>query len=279
MERVTNEDLRQLAREREQRKQDKEQQHSRPREDDFGTPPPPPRRRRTATGVAPRTPSPRSAPHLAPRMIMDAAGVPGLVVVKNFWSPEQCTVALSSIDTGKDSWEGGFTLREPGRQAQHFGPFAWNYKPQKNGAWLVDSSGRTKHGPPLFVVKLLHDARALRIPEMSTVRDDEVCSMAMRYDAGVGGLPPHVDSRGLFGRAVFSVTLEGEGTLRMSLGGTQRTVELSPGTLFVMTGASRFTWKHELPARGVKSRRTALVVQPVNPRMIKHDGRCTVSFR
>ena len=77
--------------------------------------------------------------------------------------------------------------------------------------------------------------------------------------------------------AILSLSLEGEGLLRMHLDGRVREITLARGTLFVMTGDARHKWKHELPPSGVAARRTALIVRPVKRKYLK-KGRAPFSY-
>ena len=163
----------------------------------------------------------------------------------------------------------------------HFGPLVPNFQ-RKNGeigAWTTDSRGRQKAGPPPFVRDLIRDAKALRaIPAMASVTDDTACSFVQRYEPGQGGLKPHFDHRWMFQEAILSLSLEGEGLLRMHRGGRVKSVTLARGTLFVMTGDARHEWKHELPPSGVAARRTSLIVRPVERGYLKKKGRAPFSY-
>ena len=162
----------------------------------------------------------------------------------------------------------------------HFGPLVPNFRRQTGeiGAWTTDSRGRQKSGPPPFVRDLIRDAKAMRaIPAMASVTNDTACSFAQRYEAKKGGLQPHHDHRWLFQEAILSLSLEGEGELRMHRGGRVKSVTLARGTLFVMTGDARHEWKHELPPDGVAARRTALIVRPVERGYLR-KGRAPFSY-
>ena len=207
--------------------------------------------------------------------------MPGLVVVKNLWDRAQCATALAAIDSGVHAFEGGWPRRNGGRSSMHFGPLVPNFRRQTGeiGAWTTDSCGRQKPGPPPFVRDLIRDAKALRaIPAMASVTNDTACSFAQRYEAKKGGLQPHHDHRWLFQEAILSLSLEGEGELRMHRGGRVKSVTLARGTLFVMTGDARHEWKHELPPSGVAARRTSLIVRPVMRGYLKKKGRAPFSY-
>ena len=163
----------------------------------------------------------------------------------------------------------------------HFGPLVPNFRRHTGeiGAWTTDSRGRQKAGPPPFVRDLIRDAKALRaIPAMASVTNDTASSFVQRYEPGQGGLHPHHDHRWLFQEAILSLSLEGEGLLRMHLDGRVREITLARGTLFVMTGDARHEWQHELPPSGVAARRTALIVRPVMRGYLKKKGRAPFSY-
>ena len=162
----------------------------------------------------------------------------------------------------------------------HFGPLVPNFRRQTGeiGAWTTDSRGRQKPGPPPFVRDLIRDAKALgSIQAMASVTNDTASSFVQRYEPGQGGLHPHHDHRWLFQEAILSLSLEGQGLLRMHRGGRVKSVTLARGTLFVMTGDARHRWKHELPPDGVAARRTALIVRPVKRKYLK-KGRAPFSY-
>ena len=81
----------------------------------------------------------------------------------------------------------------------------------------------------------------------------------------------------MFQEAILSLSLEGQGLLRMHRGGRVREITLARGTLFVMTGDARHEWKHELPPDGVAARRTALIVRPVERGYLR-KGRAPFSY-
>jgi len=240
------------------------------------------REEREAKRGPPRpAPAPAAPPPPRPEVIQDAEGVRGLVVVKNFWGRAQCATALAAIDSGVHAFEGGWPRRDGGRSSMHFGPLVPNFRRQTGeiGAWTTDSRGRQKAGPPPFVRDLIRDAKALRaIPAMASVTNDTACSFVQRYEPGQGGLEPHFDHRWLFQEAILSLSLEGQGLLRMHRGGRVKSVTLARGTLFVMTGDARHRWKHELPPDGVAARRTALIVRPVERGYLKKKGRAPFSY-
>ena len=112
---------------------------------------------------------------------------------------------------------------------------------------------------------------------MASVTNDTASSFVQRYEPGQGGLHPHHDHRWLFQEAILSLSLEGEGLLRMHLDGRVREITLARGTLFVMTGDARHEWMHELPPSGVAARRTALIVRPVERGYLR-KGRAPFSY-
>ena len=57
--------------------------------------------------------------------------------------------------------------------------------------------------------------------------DDTACSFVQRYEPGQGGLKPHFDHRWMFQEAILSLSLEGEGELRMHRGGRVKSVTLA----------------------------------------------------
>ena len=119
--------------------------------------------------AAPRPPDAATRPPDAtratprPQVVRDAAGVPGLVLVRDFWSARQCNLALEAIETGEHAWERRWVTRSSGALTQHYGPLVANFLKDRGPvkAWRVDKRGQRNPGPPWFVRDLLRDARAL----------------------------------------------------------------------------------------------------------------------
>ena len=57
--------------------------------------------------------------------------------------------------------------------------------------------------------------------------------------------------------------------------GRVRVMNLEPGTLFVLSGAARHKWKHELPAPSTQ--RAALIIRAVKPKHIV-DGQSPFGY-
>ena len=173
------------------------------------------------------------------------------------------------------------------RVHQHSGYLPnWRLDRGRLGAWLVDARGRRSPGLPWPAVAMIDDARQVLGSSIGRalrrVRVDNAAALVQRYlvgSRGNGSLRPHIDSPLVFGKAILSLTLEGVGVLRMARQGrSTRNIKLERGTLFVLTGDARYKWTHELPASGVESQRTALIVQPVRRRFLHSSGRAPIAY-
>ena len=157
--------------------------------------------------------------------------VPGLHYLPNWLSEAAQRAVLASVDAAPWSAE----LR---RRVQHYG-HRYDY-----GRRSVASERAATPIPP-WAAEL---AGRLHAEGYTGEPADQV--IVNEYEPGQG-ISAHVDCVPCFGPAVAAISLGSSCVMDfIAPGGTARVgVRLEPGSLSVMTGPSRYTWKHAIVAR------------------------------
>ncbi|MFF4951090.1 alpha-ketoglutarate-dependent dioxygenase AlkB [Streptomyces chattanoogensis] len=159
--------------------------------------------------------------------------VPGLRYVADWLTREACGALLARIDAG--AWS-----TELKRRVQHYGR-RYDY-----GRRSVAADARAA-APP--VPPWLRDLAArLADEEVMDRQADQVIVNEYRPGQGISA---HVDCVPCFGPVVAAVSLGSRCVMDFSDPGTgaKVAVPLAPGSLCVMTGPARFTWRHAIAAR------------------------------
>jgi alkylated DNA repair dioxygenase AlkB len=160
--------------------------------------------------------------------------VPGLRYLPNWLSEAAQGAVLASVDAAPWSSE----LR---RRVQHYG-HRYDY-----GRRSVASgeSDRVAAPIPAWAAELIE---RLHADGYTAEPADQV--IVNEYEPGQG-ISAHVDCVPCFGPAVAAISLGSSCVMDfIAPGGSTRVgVRLEPGSLSVMTGPSRYTWKHAIVAR------------------------------
>ncbi|MFI9050902.1 alpha-ketoglutarate-dependent dioxygenase AlkB [Streptomyces sp. NPDC053427] len=163
-----------------------------------------------------------------------SAGVPGLRCVAGWLAPDACEALLAQIDAG--AWS-----TELKRRVQHYGR-RYDY-----GRRSVAADARAGDAPPVpeWLAVL---AGRLADEGVLDRRADQVIVNEYRPGQGISA---HVDCVPCFGPVVAAVSLGSGCVMDFSDPGTGTKVgvPLAPGSLCVMTGAARFTWRHAIAPR------------------------------
>lgn len=180
------------------------------------------------------------------------AEIPGLIYVPDYLNSDDETRLLWYID--QQSW-----LTDLKRRVQHYG-YRYDYKTRKVHEdfylgplpeWLA----------PL--AKGLHnDGYIAEVPDQAIINE---------YEAGQG-IARHVDCIPCFTDTIISISLGSPCVMAYTEIATRREIPilLTPGSLVVMRGESRYEWMHGIPAR--KS-------DVLNGQVIKRGRRVSVTFR
>lgn len=160
--------------------------------------------------------------------------VPGLRYVADWLTPAACGKTLSRIDAAEWSAE----LR---RRVQHYG-HRYDYGRRSVRA---DPAARTAPDVPSWARE--QAARLVSEGLMDEAADQVIVN---EYQPGQG-ISAHVDCVPCFGPVVAAISL-GSGCVMdftHPADGTKAGVYLAPGSLCVMTGPARYTWRHAIAAR------------------------------
>lgn len=166
-------------------------------------------------------------------MTQDVAAVPGLRYLPNWLDPAAQFALLTDIDAGAWSTE----LR---RRVQHYG-HRYDY-----GRRAVTLAGQQSAVPvpgwaQALAVRLHDDGHTDRPADQVIVNE---------YLPGQG-ISAHVDCVPCFGPAVAAVSLGSACVMDFTSpdGADRIGVWLEPGSLTVMTGPARYSWRHAIAAR------------------------------
>lgn len=156
---------------------------------------------------------------------------PGAFYFPSFISSEEEAGLVSHLDVGEWSME----LK---RRVQHFG-YHYDYRARTvtSDAYLGPLPGWLRHLNERLVAKSLFASAP-----------DQV--IANEYQPGQG-ISAHVDCVPCFDDTIVSLSLlsQCEMVFRERRGGAKLAVVLEPCSAVVMTGAARYEWTHEIPAR------------------------------
>ncbi|MET7335792.1 alpha-ketoglutarate-dependent dioxygenase AlkB [Nonomuraea sp. NPDC005650] len=159
--------------------------------------------------------------------------VPGLRYIPGWLSSDACARLLSSIDAAPWSAE----LR---RRVQHYG-HRYDY-----GRRSVARDSQTP-APPIPAWAEQHATGLVGEGHMETEADQVIVN---EYQPGQG-ISAHVDCVPCFGPVVAAISLGSACVMDFTHpeNGTRVAVQLAPGSLCVMTGPARYTWRHSIAAR------------------------------
>ncbi|MGA8115652.1 MAG: alpha-ketoglutarate-dependent dioxygenase AlkB [Actinocatenispora sp.] len=164
----------------------------------------------------------------------DAAAVPGLSYLDDWLTPDARGPLLADIDAAVWSTQ----LK---RRVQHYG-HRYDY-----GRRSVASASPVDPAPPLPDWARNQAARLLDAGLLDREADQVIVN---EYLPGQG-ISAHVDCVPCFGPVVAAISL-GSGCLMDFTepeDGTKLSVRLAPGSLLVMAGPARLTWRHAIAAR------------------------------
>ncbi len=185
--------------------------------------------------------------------LQEVPGVPGLVIVEHFLSPEEQDHCIRQVDAAQDEWRNDLS-----RRVQHYG-WRYDYKarsitPDMHIGALPDWLSQLAHK--------LYDETSLfdRVPEQVIVNE---------YLPGQG-IATHIDHPG-FGPTVCTISLLDDWEMDFSEHWQDKTPALlQRGSCVLLTGDSRSVWQH-----GIAPRKTELVE---NGRRNRHR-RLSLTFR
>lgn len=164
---------------------------------------------------------------------MDAAtAVPGLIYVPDWLDADACAALTAAIDAGEWSTQ----LR---RRVQHYG-HRYDY-----GSRSVTTDPDAASTPPF---PTWATSLASRLAEFMPEAPNQ--AIINEYEPGQG-ISAHVDCVPCFGPVVAAVSLGSACVMDFTLpgDGSKVPVRLEPGSLCVMTGPSRYAWRHAIAAR------------------------------
>ncbi|MDT0304300.1 alpha-ketoglutarate-dependent dioxygenase AlkB [Streptomonospora wellingtoniae] len=162
-----------------------------------------------------------------------SAAVQGLRCVADWLTPDACQALLSNIDA--EEWSAQLK-----RRVQHYGR---RYDYGRRSA----AGDQRAPAPPLPAWAREAAARLVREGLMDQEAEQVIVN---EYQPGQG-ISAHVDCLPCFGPVIAAISLGS--TCLMDFtdpeGGAKLAVPLAPGSLLVMTGPARHTWRHAIAAR------------------------------
>ncbi|MGW0969967.1 alpha-ketoglutarate-dependent dioxygenase AlkB [Streptomyces sp. NPDC002516] len=159
--------------------------------------------------------------------------VPGLRYIADWLTPDASQSLLSIVDAAE--WSGQLK-----RRVQHYG-HRYDY-----GRRTV-SDDRQAPAPPL---PTWAREAAARLASEGLMDQEAEQVIVNEYQPGQG-ISAHVDCLPCFGPVIAAISL-GSGChmdFTSPVDGAKLAVPLAPGSLLVMTGPARYTWRHAIAAR------------------------------
>lgn len=160
--------------------------------------------------------------------------VPGLRYIAGWLAPDACASLLSSLDAAEWSTQ----LR---RRVQHYG-HRYDY-----GRRSVARDPLIAAAPPIPGWARQQAVRLVREGIMDSEANQVIIN---EYQPGQG-ISPHVDCVPCFGPVVAAISLGSACVMDFThpADGTKVAISLAPGSLCVMSGPARYTWRHSIAAR------------------------------
>ncbi|TGA99101.1 alpha-ketoglutarate-dependent dioxygenase AlkB [Streptomyces sp. MZ04] len=162
-----------------------------------------------------------------------SVAVPGLQYIADWLTPDACQALLSDIDAAE--WSSQLK-----RRVQHYG-HRYDY-----GRRSVAGDRQAAARPlPAWAREA-----AARLASEGLMGQEAEQVIVNEYQPGQG-ISAHVDCLPCFGPVIAAISL-GSGCLMDFTNpedGAKLAVPLAPGSLLVMTGPARYTWRHAIAAR------------------------------
>nr|CCA16369.1 alkylated DNA repair protein alkB 8 putative [Albugo laibachii Nc14] len=180
--------------------------------------------------------------------------IPGLILLPDFISEAQEQELVAFLD-GNDKSRWKDTIRA--RQVQHYG-YEFNYDTRRCDEEMPLDSCL----PP--ILRTLAEKIPLSIPmdqaaEMGMIKfgDDSEEHLPVPFDQVTAneylpgqGIAPHIDTHSAFTGAIVSLSLEGETVMEFTHpDGRRDAILLQPRSLLILSGASRYEWRHGIASR------------------------------
>ena len=179
------------------------------------------------------------------RKFQNASRLPGLHIFPDFVSPEEEAQLIQSIEQTRppfriSNWNGKHWNKEWGTKIRFIGT--------KDAANGIDDASQSVPLPPFLQLISDRFTNGDYLPTAAFVPNN--CN-AIKYQATARGhyLGPHVDDRNLSGILLANISLLSNCTMVYVHERTQERVDvhLPRRSLQVVTGESRYSWKHSIP--------------------------------
>ena len=176
--------------------------------------------------------------------------IDGLVYVPDFIAPEEESELLNIID--QQPW-----ITDLKRRVQHYG-YRYDYTARNIGA---DSYlGEVPDWLQKYCEKLYEDGHFNKKPDQVIINE---------YQPGQG-ISAHIDKADYFGDRIGVISLGSPCVMEFSKNEIKNPVLLEQCSFAMMTGDSRYKWKHCIPNRKTDK---------YNGKIIKRDRRVSLTFR
>lgn len=182
----------------------------------------------------------------SPGQYYSQVGIPGLQYHERFLSEEDAIDVLQRINSHGQQ-------EDISRRTQQYG---FKYPYQRS------VSVERCEPIPSFLQPLV-----CTVSNMTGCNFDQI--IINEYEPGQG-IRPHIDAPNLFGNTIISISLGSRVIMYFDKGSEREELLLDPGSMLILTGESRYLWKHSIPNRksdlGLKrGRRVSITIRRVNP--------------
>jgi len=186
----------------------------------------------------------------------DPRTVRGLVVLLDYLTPEEESALLTSVDSVE------WCLSQSGRRKQDYGPKINFLAKRAKFNESCRSLPRALIGP--LVERLRKDLPHI----MNTFVPAEMAALEYTPERG-SHIDPHLDDVWAWGPRIVGVNLLGGGKMVFEKEGQAVEVSLPRRSVYLLTGESRYEWKHGIPASSIPHRRVSLTIRELTSEFVK----------
>ena len=188
-------------------------------------------------------------------IIKDVSGIEGLILVKNWLTKEEEKALADNIDT--QPWKGN---RDNSRNIQIYGPWHDKQYKVKKGAKVTPYPEFIK--PLMNKIKQLHNDHFLEFPLPAKFGEDAHTELFVNEYKPEDTLHFHTDHPRTYGPVIYGVSLLTDCDFSFQLKARTFDTILPRRSIYLMTGNSRYKYKHGIP-KPCAERRVSLTFRSV----------------
>ncbi|CAH6420970.1 Alpha-ketoglutarate-dependent repair dioxygenase AlkB [uncultured virus] len=161
--------------------------------------------------------------------------IPGLYYIENYLSSEEQTKILKNI------YESIKLINIGSKSSRRVAHFGYEYSYNGSGIKKIDAI-------PDFYTNLIDNAKINKIIKTKILKDKMEQLIINEYLPGQG-ISQHIDHVKFFGPIIICLTIGSGCEIEFinKFTKTKKSLYVAPGSLYIMTGDSRYNWTHSIP--------------------------------